>query len=781
MGALKQQLKNLIKTIAIIVRNRQFRLLFYLSSIDQDFLCRAQIPDKASWENFVHPLFDPVFYCSRYLGAHHTGSPFLHFLSEGYVSGNRPGPFFDYDIYQLSTDWRPGRGNPLKHYLSSGFRQGRPGIFFDAEWYRDRTPALHERALDPVKHYKRHGSKEGKSPIPLFDPQWNRQTVRPSNDFTDALSHYLLHGMEAGSAPCRFFEPHYYQQRYSAELGEFSPFEHYLREGVYTGNYIAGKVEKLEQKPLISIIVPVYNTEPCFLNNCIRSVLYQQYPHWQLCLADDGSTREGIREQLELWSGRDKRIKIIFREHNGGISAASNSAASLASGDYLAFLDNDDELTPDCLYRIAEKISNSSPDIVYTDEALVGDDGRKFSTFRKPGFNRVLLASHNYITHFVAVSKQIFTDCRGFRPRYDGAQDLDFMLRATGKAEKIAHIPRVLYLWRATKTSTSINHSQKSYAHEAGKKALQDRFEQTEDDVSVKDGDITYSYRIQKRLGEEGSVSVLSWGGAAGEVIAQFTPLRARTSYKDCKFIFFTSGQASSPDSTFDMESTGADGCQFVRKKAGATKAQVFDEYISSCSSDYIIIVESSVVDVEPDWIQELVSQMSYTDAVSVCGRFSFLQGDGPSYTLPDIGRSAPHYFHQFLTSCSRHANGIHYQQFIQYAPWDICIFRRSDYLRLGGFDHEKFPNLFAMTDLCLRAARQGGGNLYTPYARVYKKGSKGAIAAAMRQSGVEEMARFKKTWHTVLSQKDPYYNLGILDENNIDRDEFMNWLTGGA
>ena len=285
--------------------------------------------------------------------------------------------------------------------------------------------------------------------------------------------------------------------------------------GLSDGNYSVERLERLESKPLISIIVPVYNADPFLLNYCIRSVINQQYPHWQLCLADDGSSREGLRDQLEKWGKQDSRIKIIYNENNQGISAASNAAAALADGDYLGFLDNDDELTPDCLYHIAETISRTSAEVVYTDEDLIGIDGGRLSVFYKPDFNKVLLQSHNYITHFLVVSSPIFTKCQGFRSEYDGAQDFDLMLRISDLTDKIVHVPLILYHWRATKTSTSINHSQKSYAHEAGKKSLAAYIDKNSNGVSVEDTDINYFYRIKKETYLQPTVNILVWTNAA--------------------------------------------------------------------------------------------------------------------------------------------------------------------------------------------------------------------------------------------------------------------------
>ena len=156
---------------------------------------------------------------------------------------------------------------------------------------------------------------KGKSPTPLFDPQFYLSSIpEDQHAAADPFSHYLTYGILQDKQPCLWFEPAYYRKTYSRDIGESSPLEHYLRKGLFRGNYPAARVEKVTSKPLISVAVPVYNADPYLLNYCIRSVQTQQYPHWQLCLADDGSTREGLKEQLDKWGALDSRIKVIHNE-----------------------------------------------------------------------------------------------------------------------------------------------------------------------------------------------------------------------------------------------------------------------------------------------------------------------------------------------------------------------------------------------------------------------------------------------------------------------------------
>jgi glycosyltransferase involved in cell wall biosynthesis len=234
------------------------------------------------------------------------------------------------------------------------------------------------------------------------------------------------------------------------------------------------EIDSFKIKPLISIIVPVYNVEKVYLIECIESVLNQHYGMWELCLADDCSTFSYIPEILDEYSRKDKRIKIIYRNENGHISEASNSALKLAAGQYTALLDNDDLLAPFALYEVVKSI-NAHPevDLLYSNEDKLFDGERVFPFFKK-GWDRELLFCVNYISHLTVLRTNILKGIGGFRQGYEGAQDWDLLLRVSETAKNIVHIPKVLYHWRMIKTSTSINEKAKPYIKEAQRKAIRD-------------------------------------------------------------------------------------------------------------------------------------------------------------------------------------------------------------------------------------------------------------------------------------------------------------------
>lgn len=236
---------------------------------------------------------------------------------------------------------------------------------------------------------------------------------------------------------------------------------------------IAEEIKSFTTQPKISLVVPVYNVEKKWLDACIESLINQYYQNWELCLADDASTNPEIRPLIEMYLEKDCRIKAVFRPKNGHISEATNSAIAIATGEYIGFLDNDDELAPHALYEIVKAINEDSQrDFIYTDEDKKAISGKRFDPFFKPNWNEELLLGHNYITHFVVVSRGIIEQIGGLRSEYNGSQDYDFVLRATEAAQNIHHIPSICYHWRTVETSVAFDPASKEYAYVAGKEAI---------------------------------------------------------------------------------------------------------------------------------------------------------------------------------------------------------------------------------------------------------------------------------------------------------------------
>jgi glycosyltransferase involved in cell wall biosynthesis len=233
------------------------------------------------------------------------------------------------------------------------------------------------------------------------------------------------------------------------------------------------KAAALNRKPLLSVIMPVYNTNPKWLRQAIESVRNQIYPHWELCIADDCSTDQRIRGILEKYARSDPRIKVIFRDTNGHIASASNSALALAKGDFIALFDHDDKLPEHALYWVAEAINrNPEARLLYSDWDSLDENGVRLPGYFKPDFNYELLLAQNCVSQLGVYFRELVCELGGFRKGYEGSQDWDLALRVVAAIShnQIVHIPRILYHWR--QHSISVSHSSSEKCREAGRRAV---------------------------------------------------------------------------------------------------------------------------------------------------------------------------------------------------------------------------------------------------------------------------------------------------------------------
>jgi O-antigen biosynthesis protein len=232
----------------------------------------------------------------------------------------------------------------------------------------------------------------------------------------------------------------------------------------------------LKNRPLISVILPTYNTPLNYLSECIDSVVLQSYDNWELCIADDASSDSKVTEYLQNLANNNPKVKLALRKSNGHISEASNSAIAIAKGEYCALLDHDDILWPNSLYEIVKRI-NEQPDadLIYTDEDKIGEDVNiHYYPFFKPDWSPEFLESCNYITHFSVIKTTRIKEIGGFRKGYEGAQDWDLFIRLSSVCKNISHIPKLLYSWRVHINSTSMSTESKPYVYEAQNKLLKD-------------------------------------------------------------------------------------------------------------------------------------------------------------------------------------------------------------------------------------------------------------------------------------------------------------------
>ncbi len=499
------------------------------------------------------------------------------------------------------------------------------------------------------------------------------------------------------------------------------------------------KAGELPHKPLISVVLPVYNVNDKWLRLCIESVINQIYPHWELCVADDASTEPHIRQTLEEYAARDARIKVVFRTENGHISAASNSALELATGEFTVLLDHDDELAAPALYHVAAEI-NEHPEtqMIYSDEDLIDEQGKRRDPKFKPGWSPDLFYSLNLVTHLSAYRTELLKNNDGFRTGFEGSQDYDLALRITEQipAAAIRHIPKILYHWRAISGSVALDPEEKPYAHDRAKKALSEHFARKGISATVTKG-YSVLHRINYDLPEEVKVSLIFGGGTEKMEKAAGTILK-KAGHKNVELIPIN----TDPDS--DAE----------RLNAAAKKA----------TGDVLLFFEDGIEAATENWLREMASLALQKEIGAVGAKLLYRNGLihhggivlGIKGSAGFAHRGLPGWFAENLLRAQVVNNFS--------AVSGSCMATRRDlFEESGGFDAAHFANGLFDVDYCLRLGERGYRITWTPYAEFFID-EKTATETAVENKDSKEVKAFQRKWAGVI-ENDPYYNPNLTRE----------------
>ena len=708
--------------------------------------------------------------------------PLLHFIEVGWREGKDPNPYFSTAYYMKNypESIKPGT-NPLTHYLNKGWHERKnPNVFFDSAGYLLQYPDVARAGINPLTHYINFGTHEGRRLNRFFDPEFYRNNYCNADfSLVDIFLHYEEVGKIKNYRPWALFDPDYYADTYPeySETNKF-PLSHYKKTGVYKGYYPGREVAELKKKPIISIVTPVYNTDALLLNKCIQSVLYQAYPHWELYLVDDGSHKAHIRQILEEYGNLDIRINTVFLDENKGISEASNAGSAMATGDYIGFLDHDDELTLNALYEVAKAINIHDPDILYSDEALMSPESVYLDRFFKPDFNPELLMSHNYIMHLLVARYSLFEKVGGFSKTCDGAQDYDLALKLTEHSKKICHIDEAIYQWRAIDSSTSINHTQKDYANAAGVTALESALLRRKIDAAVLPGQLQYYYQVKKKIIDRPTIGLMMiLNDCNAGTINRLDNLIGRTQYPKLELhcLFF-----SGITDTMRNKLNGMDFPVIVHDlDERLTMARALNQAVSKTAAHHLIFLNPNIKMARNDWIEIMLgySQDRMTGAVG--GLVHYVGGKAPEINaLPDINNVSWQYYHDFFQMCSCHLNGLHCPQNVLSVSTEFCMVKKSLFELVKGFDESSFPTVMYDLDFCLRLRISGIENVYTPYCEAVC--DKTSALHIPDDTADREIKSFQERWRKLLIKGDPYYNVNkIIIEKQITRDEWLEWVAG--
>jgi GT2 family glycosyltransferase len=499
------------------------------------------------------------------------------------------------------------------------------------------------------------------------------------------------------------------------------------------------RLHALSSRPLVSVVMPVYETDPGYLKAAIDSVRAQAYPDWELCIANDGSRSRRVRRVIDARSAADHRIKAVHLDHNAGISAASNAALELASGEYVAFLDHDDELTPDALLASVEALTaEPGLDVVYSDSDKLDLYGRRVDPFLKPDWAPIYALGAMYIGHLLVVRRSLVAEAGGFDSAYDTIQDFELMLRISERTDRIRHLSQILYHWRAIPGSIAAGAEEKSGVSELQAAAVSAHLERIGARArAVPHPTIPHRARLAPERGappRSPSVgAVIAWRGDQGRLDRLTAAL----------------GRAG----------IGTDRTVVVEPEPRFSRARAANRGAARSSADALLFLADSVVPESPGWLEQLLLHLQLP-AVAAAGPLLAHPDGRAAAAGTALGLIEPAM--PMLAGCEVEADGYYgslaCSRDVSALSGDCLLVGAREFAEVGGFD-EAFVTGFEDFDLCQRLAAAGHRLAYVAGATVIDH----EPPAVRRESlDIIDRALFVDRWYPQLERGDPYFNPGF-------------------
>lgn len=535
-----------------------------------------------------------------------------------------------------------------------------------------------------------------------------------------------------------------------------------------------------KQLPQISVVMPVYNPNLAWLQEAVQSVRDQVYPNWQLCIADDKSTNPKVCEELLKYAALDKRILVTFREANGHISAASNSALELATGEWIALMDQDDVLAPEALYHIFEALErNPAAKLIYSDEDKIDEVGKRFSPYFKSDWNPDLFLSHNMICHLGVYRADMVKQLGGFREGTEGSQDYDLALRFIEllKPDQIIHVPRVLYHWRSHADSTAQSGDNKGYALRVGQQVLNEHFQRMGIDATSELLDFGM-YRARYKLPDPlPLVSLIIPTRNGLKLLRQcIDSIVEKTEYPNYEIIIIDNNSDDEDTLRYLDAISHKDRIRVIRDTRPFNYSALNNGAVVEAKGEFVGLINNDIEVISADWLGEMISIASQPGVGAVGARLWYpddtLQHGGVILGLGGVAghshkglpRGAPGYFWraQLIQTLS--------------AVTAACLIIRKDiFQEVGGLDEENLKVAFNDVDFCIRVREAGYRNVWTPYAELYhhESASRGLEDTPEKKQRFASEAKFiQQRWGKIL-QEDPAYSPNL----TVDREDFsLGW-----
>lgn len=556
---------------------------------------------------------------------------------------------------------------------------------------------------------------------------------------------------------------------YPSWLKEFGTITPAMRRAMHQ------RMAAFAHQPVVSILMPTYNSRLDWLQGAVDSVRAQAWPHWELCIADDASTDPGVRELLRRLSAEDERIRVVYRERNGHISEASNSALDLCRGEWIALMDHDDVLAEDALFHVVAAI-NAHPQVrlLYSDEDKIDEAGQRFDHHFKPDWDPHLFRSYNLVCHLAVFHAQLVRDAGGFTPGLEGAQDYDLALRCIERIapEQIHHIPRILYHWRAHAHSTAQAQEAKPYAVAAGERALDAHLARIGIAATTEaDGQ---GYRVRYRLPEPPPmVSIVIPTRNQLALLRQCVDsIRTKTTYPRYEIVVVDNGSDDPATLAWLDELRAQPDSRLLRDDRPFNYSELNNHAVAACAGELVALLNNDIEVITPGWLDEMASLALQPGVGAVGARLWYpddtLQHGG---VVVGLGGVAGHSHKGLRRGHAGYAARVRYRGGYSAVTAACLVVRKSAYVQVGGLNEDELKVAFNDVDFCLKLRAAGLRNVWSPYADLYhhESASRGAEDTPAKQSRfAAEVAYMRARWPEVIAA-DPAYNPNL----TLDHEDF--------
>ncbi|RHQ90572.1 glycosyltransferase family 2 protein [Ruminococcus sp. AF21-42] len=539
--------------------------------------------------------------------------------------------------------------------------------------------------------------------------------------------------------------------------------------------HLPGKAElekqrrtKLKYSPKISIVVPLYKTPEKYLRRLVESVQEQTYSNWELCLSDGSGADSPVAGILKQLAASDKRIKVIPHDSALQISENTNSAIEAATGDFIAFADHDDELTPHALFECVKAL-NDHPGtlVVYSDEDKMSMDGHKFfQPHFKPDYNPDLLCTVNYICHLFVVSRKVIDQVGMLRKEFDGAQDYDFIFRCVEavKDEEIYHVPKILYHWRCHEDSTAENPESKTYAFEAGRRAVQEHYNRTGIQAKVLDGEFLGLYRTEFIRDHDPLISIIIPNKDHIDDLKRcMDSIDQKSTYQNYEYVIVENNSTDPATFEYYKKLEAENEKVHVVYWDGVFNYSAINNYGASFArGEYFLLLNNDTEIINPNCLEELLGYCMRSDVGAVGARL-YYEDDTIQHAgvVIGFGGIAGHCFVLQPRGTTGYCHRIICAQDYSAVTAACMMVKRTAFEEVGGLS-EELQVAFNDIDFCMKLRKAGYLIVYNPYAELYHYESKSRGLEDTPEKVARfnrEISVFEKRWPDILRNGDPYYN----------------------